>query len=68
MSQSLWRCRNSSCPSLHGAILGRVTESGGLMLAPDIRHFTIYLDTRRADIMCPACGQRREFRGAFIGS
>ena len=66
MSRSLWRCRNPACPVRGGAVLGRITADQGLVLAAEVEQFAIYLDTRRAEIACPACGTRREFRGAAV--
>jgi ribosomal protein L37AE/L43A len=66
MSRSLWQCRHPACPVRGGAILGRITADQGLVLAPDVKHFAIYLDTRRAEISCPACGSMREFRGSAV--
>ncbi len=66
MSRSLWRCRNPSCPVPHGAVLGRLTSEGGLVLDPAVVAFQCYLDTRRAVVACPACRTAREFRGISI--
>lgn len=66
MSRSLWRCRNPDCPTRGGAVLGRVTSDGGLVLDPGVRAFAVYLDTRRIEVLCPACGTRREFRGRSL--
>lgn len=66
MSRSLWRCRNPGCPVPHGAVLGRVTAEGGLVLDPAVRAFAVYLDTRRAAVVCPACKTRRDFRGTNV--
>jgi hypothetical protein len=66
MSRSWWRCRNSDCPTPHGAVLGRVTADGGLILDPAVRTFAAYLDTRRVEITCPECGAKREFRGRAL--
>lgn len=66
MSRSWWRCRNSGCPTRGGAILGRVTTEGGLVLDPAVQTFAVYLDTGRIEIACPACGTRREFRGRVL--
>lgn len=66
MSRSLFRCRNRVCPVPHGAALGRVTSDGGLVLDSAVVGFRCYLDTRRAVVMCPACGEIREFRGAAV--
>ena len=66
MSHSLWRCRHPMCPVRGGAVLGRITADQGLVLAPDVEYFAIYLDTRRAEISCPACGTRRKFRGIAV--
>ncbi len=66
MSRSLWRCRNPICPVPHGAVLGRLTADGGLVLDPAVATFRAYLDTRRAVIASPACGDMREFRGDAV--
>ncbi len=66
MSRSLWRCRNPDCPVSHGAVLGRLTADGGLVLDPEVTAFRAYLDTRRALVACPACGMMREFRGGAV--
>ena len=63
MSRRWWRCRNPACPVPHGAILGRVTATGGLVLAHAVVTFAAYLDTRRLLVACPVCGAEREFRG-----
>ena len=68
MSRSLWRCRNPKCPVPHGAVLGRLTSQGGLVLDAVVETYNIYLDTRRALVVCPACGARREFRGRAVFS
>lgn len=66
MSRRDWRCRNPGCPEPHGAVLGRVTAEGGLVLDPGVGRFAVYLDTRRAAVWCPACGASREFRGISV--
>jgi len=66
MSRHDWRCWNPGCPVPHGAVLGRVTADGGLVLDPGVGSFAVYLDTRRAAVCCPACGVGREFRGTSI--
>ncbi len=66
MSRSLWRCRNPYCPVPHGAVLGRVTAGGGLVLDTAVRSFAAYLDTGRTEVVCPACGMTREFRGISV--
>lgn len=66
MSHSLWRCRNRDCPVPHGAVLGRVTADGGLVLDPAVRSFAAYFDTRRIEVVCPQCGMTREFRGIGV--
>ena len=68
MSRSMWRCRNRDCPHPHGGLLGRLTADGGLILDPGVVTFRAYLDTRRAVVICPACGTAREFRGGAIWS
>ena len=66
MSRSLWRCRSRACPVPHGAVLGRLTADGGMVLDPAVAEFRAFLDTRRAVVACPACGATREFRGCAI--
>jgi hypothetical protein len=66
MSRSLWRCRNRECPVPHGAVLGRITADGGLVLSAAVHTFQAFLDTRRAMVGCPACGSVREFRGPAV--
>lgn len=69
MSRSLWRCRNWECSVPHGAVLGRVTAEGGLVLDPAVREFRCFLDTRRVMVTCPSCRLEREFRGVtLVGS
>lgn len=63
MSRSLWRCRNPACPTPHGSVLGQITAAGGLVLAPTVRSFVAYFDSGRAEIVCPVCGAKRDFRG-----
>ena len=66
MSRRLWRCRSRACPVPHGAVLGRLTADGGLVLDPAVTDFRAYLDTRRGLIVCPACAAEREFRGGAV--
>lgn len=66
MSRSLWRCRHPACLVPHGAVLGRLTADGGLVIDPTIVRFRCYLDTRRAVVACPACGKEREFSGSAV--
>ena len=66
MSRSVWRCRNPDCPAPHGAVLGHLTTNGCLVLDRGVMRFRAYLDTRRAVVLCPACGTLREFRGGAI--
>ena len=68
MSRSLWRCRNPACRIPHGAVLGRLTAEGGLVLDPAVADFRAYLDTRRAVVACPCCGAERTFRGVALYS
>ena len=68
MSRSLWRCRNPGCSVPHGAVLGRVTADGGLVVDPAVRHLWAYFDTRKAVVTCPVCGTAREFRGISVCS
>lgn len=66
MSRSLWRCRNPACPVAHGAVLGRVTADGELVLAATVRTFAAYFDTGRVEVTCPACGAKRDFSGRVL--
>lgn len=66
MSRRFLRCRNPGCPVPHGAVLGKLTSDGGLMLDPAVVSFAVYLDTRRTQVRCPACGAGREFRGTSV--
>jgi hypothetical protein len=59
MSRRLLRCRNPSCPVPHGAVLGQLTNDDGLALDDAITAYAVYLDTRRVQIVCPACGKTR---------
>ena len=68
MSRRLLRCRNPACQIPHGAVLGRVTEDGGLVLDAAVISFVVYFDTRRASIDCPNCGAVRNFAGAMVRS
>lgn len=68
MSRSLWRCRNRDCPVALGAVLGRVTREGGLVLDGAVCSFRVFMDTRRAIVGCPACGAFREFRGPAVAT
>ena len=66
MSRRLWRCRNPGCPVQGGATLGRLTDDGGLVLDPAVVGFRVFLDTRRAVVICPACATERGFRGCGV--
>jgi len=66
MSRHRWFCRNPHCLVHHGALLGHLKADGGLVLEPEVMLATVYLDTRRAVVICPACGQHREFRGTWV--
>ena len=68
MSRREWRCRNRVCPVPHGAVLGRLTAGGGLVLDPAMVAFRCFLDTGRAVLECPCCGAEREFRGGAVFS
>ncbi|MDP9359167.1 MAG: hypothetical protein M3R02_28560, partial [Chloroflexota bacterium] len=68
VSRREWRCRYPGCSVPHGAVLGRLTADGGLVLDLAVASFRCYLDTRRAVVMCPACGVEREFRGGAVSS
>ena len=66
MSRRLLRCNNRACSTIHGAVIGRLTEDGGIVLDPSVTSTRVYLDTRRAVLSCPSCGADREFRGPAI--
>ena len=66
MSRSLFRCRNRGCPVPHGAVLGRLTADGGLVLDRAVTEVKVFLDARRGHLRCPACGAWREFRGSAV--
>lgn len=66
MSRSLWRCRNPQCPVPHGAVLGRVTPDGGVVLNPKIKLFRAFFDSGRVKVVCPNCFEEREFRGTSL--
>jgi hypothetical protein len=66
MSTRRWTCRNPHCLVQHGALLGCLKANGGLVLEPEVIVGTVYLDARRVTIVCPVCGQAREFRGAWV--
>ncbi len=68
MSRREWRCCNRACAVRGGAILGRLTADGGLVLDPAVVSFKCFLDTRRAVAVCPVCGEEREFRGGAVFS
>ncbi len=68
MSRRLWRCQNSACSEPHGTVLGRLNADDSLVLSPAVHTFRVFLDTRRAHVVCPACGTVREFRGSAIFS
>jgi hypothetical protein len=68
VSRSLWRCRNRACSEPHGAVLGHVTADRGLVLDQSVDMYNIYMDTRRAVVICPGCGARREFQGDAVFS
>jgi hypothetical protein len=66
MSRSLWRCRNRACPVPHGAVLGRLTSDGGLVLDSAVTTLKCYFDSGKALVGCPACGAERDFRGTAL--
>ena len=66
MSRRLWRCRNRACPVQHGAVLGRLTEDGGLLLESTVTQIRCYFDIPRGVITCPACSVKRTFIGKAI--
>lgn len=66
MSRRLFRCLNPVCPAPHGAVLGRLTSEGGLVLTRQVGQARIYLDTRRVVVVCPHCGKERDFRGNAV--
>lgn len=66
MSRHLWRCRNPRCPVPHGAVLGRLTTVGALIVAAEVRDLWCYFDSQHALLTCPGCGQRRHYRGPAV--
>jgi hypothetical protein len=66
MSRSLWRCRNRACPVPHGAVLGRLTRDGGLVVDGHVRGVSAYFDTGKVDVACPYCSVLRSFRGRWV--
>lgn len=66
MSRSFWRCRNPNCSVPHGEVLGSLGSAGDLTFGADVAAFSIHLDTRKAVVVCPSCGARREFRAGSI--
>lgn len=52
----------------HGAVLGRVTTDGGLVLDSAVMCFHVRLDSRRVTVKCPCCHRTREFRGIAVFS
>ena len=62
MSRRLWRCRNPDC----GAVLGRLTTDGGLIVLHGGTQVGAYFDTGRATVACRNCGTMRGFRGRFV--
>lgn len=68
MSRREWRCRNPACPEPHGAVLGRITGDGGLVLDGGVMRFAVYVDTTRIAVWCPRCGQPRDFAGRMLFS
>lgn len=67
MGRRFFRCRNRACAS-QGAVLGRLTAEDGLVLDLAVTSFRVFLDARRAEVACPACGTVRHFRGPVIRS
>ncbi len=66
MSRRLWRCRNAGCSAAHGAILGRVVGENEIVLDPAVTTFRVFLDSRKALVVCPCCGAGRYFRGRAV--
>src|SRR5262245_48447361 len=67
MTHRAWRCRNLSCATADGIVLGRLTADGnGLVLAPGVAIAAVYLDVGRVEIACPECGAVRDFRGLLV--
>jgi Fe2+ or Zn2+ uptake regulation protein len=66
MSRWLWRCHNPGCPTSHGAVMGRLTADGALVLDSAVSGFRCFLDTRHVMVVCPSCGTTREFRGPAV--
>jgi hypothetical protein len=66
MSTRRWKCRNPRCRVTCGAILGHIACDGGLILDPTTILHAVYLDTRRAVVVCLTCGQWCEYRGTWF--
>jgi hypothetical protein len=56
-----WSLRIVDC-----RLLGKIAQGKGLVLEPPVILQAVSLDTRRAIIVCLACGQWREFRGSWL--
>jgi hypothetical protein len=52
----------------HATALGTLTAGGDLVLGRAVVWFRVFLDTRRAVVVCPRCGTAREFRGGSVFS
>lgn len=66
MGRRLLRCRNRDCPVGGGAVLGRLTDDGGVVVSPCKGGVLAFLDSGRAEIRCPACGRPRDFLGRYV--
>lgn len=66
MSRRLWRCRNRDCPVPHGAVLGRLTVEGILIVDESIQAARCYLERGQALIKCPACGHLKTYFGLAV--
>ena len=64
MSRREWRCRNQACR----AVLGRITSEGALILGHTSMQWMMQISHGRFDLLCPACGTRRSFRGTYVKS
>jgi hypothetical protein len=67
MSKREWRCRSRTCAVPGGAVLGRLwVDREGLVLEPGVAIGAVYLDSGRVEVVCPACGVVRDFRGLAV--
>lgn len=71
MPQSEWCCLQPECrdPSTgRKRVLGRLRESGTLVLSPGVSSWIANLTTGRIEIVCPVCGAKRTFVGTHVAA